>query len=67
MHSAVQTAAVTIISYKLLNFARYMYTQHYGSYMPSTPLEFIRLCYYYFNCCGSSLMIVSFLILIHVV
>ena len=39
MHSAVQTAAVTIISYKPLsnlNFARY--TQHYGSYMPSSPL-----------------------------
>ena len=42
MHSAVQTADVTIISYKPLsdlNFARY--TQHYGSYMPSSPLEFI--------------------------
>ena len=43
MHSAVQTAAVTIISYKLLpdlNFARY--TQHYGSCiacMPSSLLE----------------------------
>ena len=39
MHSAVQTAAVTIISYKPLsdlNFARYL--QHYGSYMPSSPL-----------------------------
>ena len=39
MHSAVQTAAVTIIGYKPLadlNFARY--TQHYGSYMPSRPL-----------------------------
>ena len=44
MHSAsaVQTANVTIISYKPLpdlNFARY--TQHYGSYMPSSPLESI--------------------------
>ena len=39
MHSAVQTAIVTIISYKTLsglNFARY--TGHYGSYMPSSPL-----------------------------
>ena len=39
MHSAVQTAAVSIISYKPLsdlNFARYI--QHYGSYMPSSPL-----------------------------
>ena len=38
MHNAVQTAAVTIISYKPLNFARYVYIQHYGSYMPSSPL-----------------------------
>ena len=40
MHSAVQTANVTIISYKPLsdlNFARYI--QHYGSYMPSSPLD----------------------------
>ena len=39
MHSAVQTAFVTIISYKPLsglNFARY--TGQYGSYMPSSPL-----------------------------
>ena len=39
MHSAVQTAVVTIISYKPLsglNFARY--TGQYGSYMPSSPL-----------------------------
>ena len=39
MHSEIQTAAVTIISYKPLsdlNFARY--TGHYGSYMPSPPL-----------------------------
>ena len=39
MHSA---ANVTIISYKPLsglNFTRY--TQHYGSYMPSSPLESI--------------------------
>ena len=39
MHSAVQTAVVTIISYKPLsglNFARY--TDQYGSYMPSSPL-----------------------------
>ena len=39
MHSAVQTAVVTIISYKPLsglNFARY--TEQYGSYMPSSPL-----------------------------
>ena len=39
MHNAVLTAAVTIFSYKPLsdlNFARY--TQHYGSYMPSSPL-----------------------------
>ena len=39
MHSAVQTAVVTIISYKPLsglNSARY--TRHYGSYMPSSPL-----------------------------
>ena len=39
MHSAVQTAAVTIISYKPLsglNCARY--TGQYGSYMPSSPL-----------------------------
>ena len=35
MHSTVP-AAVAIISYKLLNFARY--TDHYGSYMPSSPL-----------------------------
>ncbi len=37
--SAVQTAVVTIISYKSLsglNFARY--TGQYGSYMPSSPL-----------------------------
>ena len=42
MHSAVQTANVTIISYNPLsdlNFARY--TQPYGSYMPSSPLESI--------------------------
>ena len=39
MHSAVQTAVATIISYKPLsglNFARY--TGQYGSYMPSSPL-----------------------------
>ena len=39
MHSAVQTAVVTIISYKPLsglNFARY--TGQYGSYVPSSPL-----------------------------
>ena len=39
MHSAVQTAIVTIISYKPLsglNFARY--TGQYGRYMPSSPL-----------------------------
>ncbi len=39
MYSAVQTAVVTIISYKPLsglNFARY--TGQYGSYMPSSPL-----------------------------
>ena len=39
MHSAVQTAVVTIISYKPLsglNFARY--TGEYGSYMHSSPL-----------------------------
>ena len=39
MHSAVQTAVITIISYKPLsglNFARY--TGQYGSYMPSSPL-----------------------------
>ena len=38
-HSAVQTAVVIIISYKLLsglNFARY--TEQYGSYVPSSPL-----------------------------
>ena len=42
MHSEIQTAAVTIISYKPLsdlNFARY--TGQYGSYMPSSPLESI--------------------------
>ena len=39
MHSAVQTAVVSIISYKPLsglNFARY--AGQYGSYMPSSPL-----------------------------
>ena len=39
MHSAVQTAVVTIISYKPLSglsFARY--TGQYGSYMPSSPV-----------------------------
>ena len=39
MHGAVQTAVVTIISYKPLsglNFARY--AGQYGSYMPSSPL-----------------------------
>ena len=39
MHSAVQTAVVTIISYNplsSLNLARY--TDQYGSYMPSSPL-----------------------------
>ena len=38
-HGAVQTAVVTIISYKPLsglNFVRY--TGQYGSYMPSSPL-----------------------------
>ena len=48
MHSAVQTADVTIISYKSLsdlNFARY--TQQHGSYMPSSPLEFISPWFYY--------------------
>ena len=43
MHSALQTAVnVTMISYKPLtdlNFARY--TQHYGSYIHSSPLEFV--------------------------
>ena len=37
MYSAVQTAVVTMISYKplsSLNFARY--TEQYGSYMPSS-------------------------------
>ena len=46
MHSAVQTAVVTIISYKPLsglNFARY--TGQYGSYMPSSPLGSISLWY----------------------
>ena len=33
-HSEVQTAPVTIISYKPLNFARYK--GQYGSYMPSS-------------------------------
>ena len=36
MHSAVQTAVVTI-PLSGLNFARY--TGQYGSYMPSSPLE----------------------------
>ena len=39
MHSAVQTAVVTIISYTPLsglNFTRY--TEQYGSCMPSSPL-----------------------------
>ena len=39
MHSAIQTAVVTIISYKPLsglNFARH--TGQYGSYMPSSHL-----------------------------
>ena len=39
MHSAIQTAVATIVSYKPLsglNFARY--TGQYGSYMPSSPL-----------------------------
>ena len=39
MHSAVQTAVATIISYKPLsglNFATY--TGQYSSYMPSSPL-----------------------------
>ena len=39
MHSAIQTAVVTIVSYKPLsglNFARY--TEQYGSYMPTSPL-----------------------------
>ena len=39
IYSAVQTAVVTMISYKPLsglNFARY--TGQYGSYMPSSPL-----------------------------
>ena len=47
MHCAVQTVNVTIISYKPLsdlNFARY--TQHYGSCMPSSPLESISPCFY---------------------
>ena len=42
--SAVQTAAVTIISYKPLshlNFARYT-EQYYGSYMPSSPFGSIQ-------------------------
>ena len=42
IHSAVQKADITIISYKPLsdlNLARY--TQHYGSYTPSSPLESI--------------------------
>ena len=49
MHSAVQTAVVTIISYKPLsglNFARY--TGQCGSYMPSSPLgvykPLVRVC-----------------------
>ena len=44
MHSAVQTAVVTIISYKPqsgLNFARY--TGQYDSYMPSSPLGVYKL------------------------
>ena len=39
MHSALQAAVVTIISYKItvwFEFARY--TEQYGSYMPSSPL-----------------------------
>ena len=39
MHGTVQTAVVTIISYKPLsglNFARY--TEQYDSYMPSSTL-----------------------------
>ena len=43
MHSAVQTAVVTTISYKPLSgltFARY--TGQYGSYMPSSPLGSIN-------------------------
>ena len=39
MHSTVQTAAVNIKPLSDYNFARY--TRHYGSYMPSSPLEFI--------------------------
>ena len=53
MHSAVQTAVVTIISYKPLsglNFARY--TGHYGSYMPSSPLGVYKpLLWLLSNCC----------------
>ena len=44
MHSAVQTAAVTIISYKPLsdlNFARYTQHVHCDSYMPFSLLESI--------------------------
>ena len=61
MHSAVQIADVTIISYKPqsdLNFARY--TQHYGSYMPSSPLEFISpliILYNYDNALWSAVII----------
>ena len=37
--NAIQTAAVTIISYKPLSDLNFVtYTQHYGSYMPSPPL-----------------------------
>ena len=42
MHSAIQRAVVTTISYKPLsglNFAGY--SEQYGSYMPSSPLRFI--------------------------
>ena len=47
MHSAVQTAVVTVVSYKPLsglNFARC--TEQYGSYMPSSPLGSISPCAY---------------------
>ena len=52
MHSAVQTAVVTIISYKSLsdlNFARY--TEQYGSYMPSSPLGSTSSSYTKCDCC----------------
>ena len=49
MHSEIQMAAVTIISYKPLsdlNFARYTRTGQYGSYMPSSHLGSISPWFY---------------------